>query len=92
VDWVGIRELANRAGGVVDRVTKTGHPALITKRGRPVAALVPLDEDGLEDWVLGNAPEFTRQLKAADKDLAAGRTRPALEVFDELEAGIADTA
>lgn len=91
MEWVGIRELANRAGGIVDKVTSTGRPALITKRGRPVAALVPLDEEGFEDWVLANAPEFTRGMADADADLAAGRTRPAFEVLDELEAAEAAT-
>ena len=86
MDWVGIRELANRTGGIVDKVTSTGRPALITKRGRPVAALVPLDEDGLEEWVLANAPEFTRSMAEADEDLAAGRTRSAFDVLDEVEA------
>ena len=86
MDWVGIRELANRAGGIVDKGTSTGRPALITKRGRPVAALVPLDEEGLEDWVLANAPEFTRSMAEADEDLAAGRTRSAFDALDELEA------
>lgn len=86
MEWVGIRELANRAGGVVDEVARSGRPALITKRGRPVAALVPIDEEGLEDWVLANAPEFTRSMAGADRDLAKRRTRPAFEVLDELEA------
>ena len=92
MEWVGIRELANRAGGIVDKVTSTGRPALITKRGRPVAALVPLDEEGLEDWVLANAPEFTRSMAEADADLAAGQTRPAFEVLDEFEAADAADA
>jgi len=86
VEWIGIRELANRAGGIVDKVARTGRPALITKRGRPVAALVPLDEEGLEDWVLAHAPEFTRSMAEADEDLVAGRTRSAFDVLDELEA------
>ena len=51
MEWVGIRELANRASAIVDEVSGTGRPALITKHGRPVAALVPLDEDALQDWV-----------------------------------------
>ena len=54
--------LPTRAGGIVDKVARTGRPALITNRGRPVAALVPLDEEGLEDWVLANPPEFTRSM------------------------------
>lgn len=86
MEWVGIRELANRASGVVDEVTRTGRPALITKRGRPVAALVPLDADELEDWVLSHAPEFTRSITEAEEDLAAGRGRSVFEVLDELEA------
>jgi prevent-host-death family protein len=48
---VTIDELARRAGAVVDEVARTRLRTVITDHGRPVAAIVPLDEldDGTEE-------------------------------------------
>jgi prevent-host-death family protein len=81
---VSIRELSRNPSRVVDEVTKTGRPALVTKNGRTVAALVPIDEEDLEDFVLSNAPEFVRGYREADEDLRLGRTRDAFEFLREL--------
>jgi len=83
---VSIRELSRNASSVVDDVARTGRPALVTKHGAPVAAVVPVDADDLEDLVLSKAPEYLADMAAADEDLAAGRTRSAADVFDELDA------
>ena len=72
---VSIRELANNASGVIASVADTGRPTVITKHGRPVAAVVPIDQEDLEDFVLANAPEFVAGRHQADADFAAGRTR-----------------
>ena len=70
---------------LVVATTRTGRPAIVTRHGRPVTALVGLDPDELEDYVLAHAPEFVRATRAADADLRAGRARAADEVFAELE-------
>ncbi len=72
VGVISIRDLANRASRVVDQVARTRRPAVVTKRGRPVAALVPLDEDAFLDWVLANAPEFTHAIEEADRSHGEG--------------------
>ena len=81
---VSIRELSRNASGVVGDVARTGRPALVTKHGAPVAAVVPVEADDLEDLVLSKAPEHLADLTAADEDLAAGRTRSADDVLAEL--------
>lgn len=83
---ISIRELGRNPGQVIDEVVRTGRPAIITRHGRPVTALVAVDPDELEDFVLANAPAFARSRRAADADLRAGRTRPAEEVFADLES------
>lgn len=83
---VGIRELQRDASGVVGRVASTRRPTIITNRGEAVAVVVPVDRDALEDFVLASAPRFVGAMRAADRDLIAGRTRGSDEVFDELEA------
>jgi prevent-host-death family protein len=83
---IGIRELARRASAVVSGVARTKRPAIITRRGQPVAAVVPIDLDALEDFVLANAPPFVRAMEQADEALRRGETRPAEDVFRELGA------
>lgn len=81
---VSIRELQRDTSGVVRRVTRTGRPALVTKRGEPVAAVIPVDPDLLEDFILANAPSFVRGMARADRELVEGRTRPLTEVLSEI--------
>jgi hypothetical protein len=50
-----------------------------------VAAVVPVDPDALEDFVLANAPTFVRAMNQADQALRRGKTRPTAEVLRELE-------
>ncbi|MCC6618184.1 MAG: type II toxin-antitoxin system Phd/YefM family antitoxin [Chloroflexi bacterium] len=82
---ISIRDLGRRPSQVIDEVVRTGRPAIVTRHGRPVTALVALDPDELEDYVLAHAPEFVRATRTADADLRSGRARPAAEVFAELE-------
>ena len=82
---ISIRDLGRHPSQVIDEVLRTGRPAIVTRHGRPVTAMVALDPDELEDYVLAHAPEFVRATRAADADLRAGRARPAAEVFAELE-------
>ncbi|MGI8759165.1 MAG: type II toxin-antitoxin system Phd/YefM family antitoxin [Acidimicrobiales bacterium] len=83
---VSIRELANNASGVIAAVADTGRPTVVTKHGRPVAAVVPIDQEELEDFVLANAPEFVAGRAEADADLAAEQTRSLGEVLAGLDA------
>ncbi|MBA2632267.1 MAG: type II toxin-antitoxin system Phd/YefM family antitoxin [Chloroflexi bacterium] len=78
---VSIRDLARRSSQVVDEVTSSGRPAIITRRGKPVGALIAIDTDELEDFVLANAPAYATSMREADADLAHGRTRTLSDVF-----------
>lgn len=79
---VSMRDLARRASEVVEDVVRSGRPALVTRRGHPVAAVVPIAEDELEDWILAHAPEFVEGRRQADEELAHGQTA-SLERFKE---------
>lgn len=85
VPTISIRDLARRSSRVVQDVASSGRPAIITRRGKPVGALIAIDPDELEDFVLANAPEYARAIRDADADLARGRTRPLSDVIDELD-------
>lgn len=57
---------------MIENVRTSGRPTVITKRGRPVAAIVPIDEEALADWILANAPEFVSNMAEAEAEIAAG--------------------
>ena len=78
---VGIRELARQASQVVEQVASSGRPTLITRNGKPVAALIPIDEEALEDWILANAPEFVANMREADAEVARGERGMSLDDF-----------
>jgi prevent-host-death family protein len=85
---IGIRDLANNTIAVVEEVARTGRPALVTRRGRPVASLVAREEDDWLDHVLANVPEDVRSMSAAEAELTRGQKgRPLAEVVAELDAG-----
>jgi prevent-host-death family protein len=86
VPLLGIRAFSRRVSREIESVIETGQPLVLTKHGRPVAAVVPINEDSLEDFVVAHAPEFTAAMKAADVELARGETKPLSETLDELEA------
>ncbi len=48
---VSIRDLSRNPSAVVDEVERSGRPALVTRHGKPIAALVRIDEDRLEEWI-----------------------------------------
>jgi prevent-host-death family protein len=89
VQTYGIRELQRRSSEIVDELERSRRPALVTRHGKPVAVLSPIDEDALEDFILANAPEYVASMTEADQDAREGRTRPLADVIAELDA--ADT-
>lgn len=79
---IPVRDLARRTREVLDDVERTRRIAIVTRKGRPVAALIPIDADDLEDFVLAGAQDYLTAMREADEDLAEGLTRP----LDELIA------
>lgn len=77
---VNMRELARSTSRVVDSVHRSGKAALVTRGGRPVVAVIAIDEGALEDWILAHSPGFVASLRKADADLRGGRAVP-LDAF-----------
>jgi prevent-host-death family protein len=71
---IGVRDLARNASAIINELDATKQPALVTRRGRPVAYILPVDSEQFEDFVLANAPEFVEGMIAADRELASGET------------------
>ena len=74
---IGIKELKSGASRVVDEVAG-GRSYVITKRGRPAAVIVPVEE--AEDLVLANAEEFITMRRQARDAYRRGRSKPLAEI------------
>jgi prevent-host-death family protein len=70
---IGVKELKTTASAIIEQV-EGGAAYVITKRGRPAAVLLPIEE--AEDLVLANADEYVRMRRAARSAYAKGRTTP----------------
>lgn len=60
---VTLRELARNTAAVIQEIQTTRRPALVTRNGKPVVALVPIDEVALEDWLLRESADIRGQLR-----------------------------
>lgn len=68
---IGVKELKATASAVIDEV-EAGASYVITKRGRPAAVLLPVED--AEDLVLANADEYIRMRRRARSEYARGKT------------------
>jgi prevent-host-death family protein len=68
---IGVKELKATASAVIEDVER-GTAYIVTKRGRPAAVLLPVEE--AEDLVLANADEYIRLRRQARTDHAKGRS------------------
>jgi prevent-host-death family protein len=75
---IGVKELKATASAVIDEV-ESGAAYVVTRRGRPAAVLLPVEE--AEDLVLANADEYLRMRRQARNAYAKGRST-ALEALD----------
>ena len=67
---IGVKELKATASPVIEEV-EGGAAYVVTKRGRPAAVLLPIEE--AEDLVLANADEYLRMRREARAAYAKGR-------------------
>ena len=68
---IGVKDLKAKASAVIERV-EAGTAYVVTKRGRPAAVLMPVED--AEDLVLANANEYVRMRREARSDHLAGRS------------------
>ncbi len=68
---IGVKELKATASAILEEV-EAGAAYVVTKRGRPAAVLLPIEE--AEDLVLADADEYLRMRRRARATHAKGRT------------------
>jgi prevent-host-death family protein len=82
---LGVRELKNRASEVVRRVREEGTEYVITYQGRPVAVILPLAEEDLEDYVLAHHPHLVELRERARASIQRGEFVTSGELRSLLE-------
>ena len=73
-------ELKTQANRLLKRVARTHQMILITRRGRPCAALIPVSDDSLIDLLWEYSPEVQHRLQIAANELHASKAI-SLKVF-----------
>lgn len=68
---VGVKELKATVSAIIEEV-EAGGAFVVTKRGRPAAVLLPIEE--AEDVVLANADAYVRMRREARAAYAKRRT------------------
>ena len=61
--FVALREFKIHPSKVLDRLRR--HDVVVTRHGKPAAALVPLDEDTLDEFVIAHHPTLLPEVEAA---------------------------
>ena len=82
---LGVRELKNRTSEIVRSVREEGTEYVITYQGRPVAVILPLAEEDLEDYVLAHHPHFVELRERAREAIRRGEFVTSQELRNLLE-------
>lgn len=64
--FITMRELKINPSKILKRLGKDA--TVVTRNGKPAAALIALDEDTLDDFVIANHPGLLKSLEAARKE------------------------
>ncbi len=85
---IGMRELLRDPRKVFSTVEESKEPVLVTNRGRPVAALYPVDASQAEELMLESAPDYVESRRRAEHARAEGRTSTLAEAIAEYNAEV----
>ena len=64
---IGIRELKTRASEIVRQVKEEGRRYVVTRRGRPVAVIAPLEDLGAETELSAGIPAWDELVEIGEK-------------------------
>lgn len=80
---IGLRQLSRETSDVIKELQRSGEPVVITKQGRPIATIMPVDEVKAEDLVLGLAPSIREVSSTADVEAFSPERDRTIEDFSE---------
>ena len=79
--FVNVRELKAKASEYLSLAEK-GENVIIVSRGKPRAAILPLNEADLEDFILANHPRFRKMIEAS---LGSYRRKGGIRIDDLIK-------
>ena len=81
---IPVRELRSELAEILDQVADLREHVIVTRRGRPAAAIVPIDEyESLEETMeVLSDPKAMADIRRGRADIKAGRTH----TLDEIRA------
>jgi prevent-host-death family protein len=82
---VGVRELKNQTSKILKAVREEKAEYIITYQGRPMAVLLPIDEEELEDYALSHHPHFVELRERARQAIRRGEYVTSQELHSLLE-------
>jgi prevent-host-death family protein len=84
---IGLRQLSRETADVVEQLQSNGEPVVVTRHGRPVAALITVDDSRIEDLLLSSTPSVIESAREAEGAVAAGTTKSLSEALAEMPGG-----
>ncbi len=75
MNTVNTLQLKSQANRLLRRVSSKHQVVLITRRGRPCAALVPVSDETLADLLWEYSPEVQRRFRIAEAELRTGKVQ-----------------
>jgi prevent-host-death family protein len=86
---VGVKELKNKTSEFLRKAKDEG-PVIVTSHGKPVAALMRLDPDEVEDFLLAHSPKIRAAVTRGIEDAKAGRVYSVEELLEEAEGELGE--
>ena len=83
---ITMRDLVRDSKRVFDALEENRAPIVVTRNGRPFAALMPIDQDQAEALLLASNPEVAEMQRRAERAIAGGRTKPLSDFLGAEEA------
>jgi len=68
MDSVALYDAKNRLSEICNQVTETGEPCIISRRGKPIVKLVPVDDSEEANSVWGTVEESQAKYGPLDED------------------------
>jgi prevent-host-death family protein len=86
-ETVPVRELRSELSQVIDRVADMREHVIVTRRGRPAAVLIPVDEyEALEETAeILSDRETLAAIEKGRREAARGETIPLADLRQELD-------
>lgn len=86
---VGVREFKDKTSEYIKKAKSEGS-VIVTNHGKPVAAVVPLEPDEVEDFLLAHSKKIQAMVKKGIKDVEAGRVYSVDKLLKEAEDDLGD--